>query len=151
MQWTDFDEAVALILREDKRYDRDGYLFVREALDFTVSMMKKPTEGPGRHISGKELLEGIRQYCLQEMGPIARTVLEAWGITKSSDFGEIVFSLVEKGALGKSESDKKEDFVDAYDFHEAFVKPFLPRSATDSSDTSEPSKQVPDSSPEEDA
>jgi uncharacterized repeat protein (TIGR04138 family) len=126
VQFVDFDIAVGKILGEDKRYARDAYVFVREALDFTAGTLGRPADGPTKHITGQELLEGIRQYALKDMGPMARLALNTMGINRTDDFGEIVFNLVNKGALGKSESDKKEDFANGYDFVEAFDKPFLP-------------------------
>ncbi len=124
-----FDETLALLLKEDPRYPRDAYLFLRHALNFTVKDLKKPDQGPARHITGQELLEGIRRYTLQEFGPIARTVLAQWGITRTEDFGELVFNLVNHGLLGKTDRDQKEDFANGYSFQAAFTAPFLPSSA----------------------
>jgi len=124
---SDFIEDVGKICEEDSRYSPDAYCFVREALDFTVKLFKKPRRGVGRHMSGAELLEGIRQYALQEFGPMARTVFRTWGVTRTEDFGEIVFNLVKAGKLGKTETDKRDDFAGGYDFVEAFVNPFLPK------------------------
>lgn len=126
MQESEFIETIRHICAKDNRYEPDAYLFVREALDFTVKKMKKPAEGPGRHVTGQELLEGIRLFALREFGPMAMTVLTSWGLTRTEDFGEIVFNLVESGKLGKTEKDNKEDFAGGYSFEEAFVKPFLP-------------------------
>jgi uncharacterized repeat protein (TIGR04138 family) len=123
-----FMETVSEICREDPRYRPDAYLFVREALDFTTKALKKPNRGPDKHVSGQELLEGIRRYALQEYGPMALTVLHTWGITRTDDFGEIVFNLVESGKLGKTDEDRREDFCGGYDFRAAFEFPFLPRS-----------------------
>jgi len=128
MKKISFDEALTRILIEDQRYDEQAYHFVREALDFTVKMLSKPVEGPGRHVSGAELLEGIRQYALQEFGPLARTVLNSWGIYKCEDFGAIVFNLVRTGILGKTDQDREQDFANGYDFEEAFSKPYRPTS-----------------------
>ena len=122
-----FTEIVNNIYIKDPRYSPDSYFFIKEALDFTLKIMKKSNEGPERHITGQELLEGIRKYTIQEFGPIALTVLNTWGIKKTEDFGEIVFNLVATGKLGKTDKDKKEDFADCYDFYDAFVKPFLPK------------------------
>ena len=122
-----FTEVVNNIYIKDPRYSPDSYFFIKEALDFTLKIMKKSNEGPERHITGQELLEGIRKYTIQEFGPIALTVLNTWGIKKTEDFGEIVFNLVATGKLGKTDKDKKEDFADCYDFYDAFAKPFLPK------------------------
>lgn len=126
MKKVNLTEALEQILREDPRYDVQAYLFLREALDFTIKLLAKPAGGPGRHVTGGELLEGIRQYALQEFGPMARRVLRHWGIRRCEDFGEIVFNLVGKGILGRTEQDRKEDFAGGYDFDEAFCRPFEP-------------------------
>jgi len=136
MKKISYNEALSQIVREDPRYDEHAYLFIREALDHTILALEKPTEGPGRHVSGKELLEGVRQFALQEFGPLAHRVLAHWGIHRCEDFGDMVFNLVNKGILGKTEKDSKGDFEGGYDFHEAFVTPFLPaRSPSPSANT----------------
>jgi uncharacterized repeat protein (TIGR04138 family) len=129
MQHKTFNEALELILQSDRRYAREAYVFLRMALNFTIKTMKKPDQGPARHLSGRELLEGLRLYALQEFGPLSKTVLADWGITRTEDFGEIVFNLVGHGVLGKTDEDKKEDFAGGYAFAEAFTHPFLPASA----------------------
>ena len=124
-----FEEILDQIVKKDPRYPADAYRFLRQGLDFTVRMLGKPDQGPGRHITGQELLEGIRLCALQEFGPIAGTVLRIWGITRTEDFGEMVFNLVHSGLLGKTEQDSKKDFAGGYDFQLAFMAPFLPTSA----------------------
>ena len=126
MQKITFNEAVAQILKEDPRYAPEAYHFIREALDFTTRSLKKPTEGSERHVSAAELLEGIRQYALKEYGPLAMTVLKAWGIRQCTDFGQIVFNLVNKKFLGKTDDDSVRDFDRGYDFAAAFRTPFTP-------------------------
>ena len=72
------------------------------------------------HVTGQELLEGIRVYGLDQFGPLARQVFEHWGIQSTEDFGHIVFLLVEVKLLGKTEEDSIADFREVYDFAEAF-------------------------------
>jgi uncharacterized repeat protein (TIGR04138 family) len=132
MQEINFDEAVELILTRDRRYSRDAYTFVREALDYTQKLIGKETQGQVRHVSGRELLDGIRQFALQQFGPMVITVFEEWGVRHSRDFGEIVFNMVEIGLLAKTDKDTREDFQNGYDFAEIFRKPFLPQSKSDS-------------------
>lgn len=124
MNDTTFQHAVAEICARDPRYAAESYFFMREALDFTVKALKKPAEGPERHVTGQELTDGIRQYVLQEFGPMALTVLRAWGIQRTEDFGEIVFNLVESGKLGKTDKDTRTDFANGYDFFEVFGKSY---------------------------
>ncbi len=128
MHEVSFDEALELIRGKDPRYARDCYLFIREALDHTQKTIGKDNRGRIRHVSGQELLGGIRDYALAQFGPMAITVLEEWGIHQCQDFGNMVFNMVEIGLLAKTEKDSQADFEDGYDFYEAFRKPFLPNS-----------------------
>ena len=115
------EDLLEQIIKHDARYSMDAYLFIREGLDYTTKILNKP-----RHVSGIELLEGIREYALQEFGPVSRRVLLEWGIRSCSDIGNIVFNLVDVGLLGKTKEDRIEDFDAGYDFEEAFSTPFLP-------------------------
>jgi len=125
----DFREVVREICTKDSRYPTEAYTFVKEALDFTTKMLNKPAENQKKHVTGAELLDGIREYAIQELGPMSSTVFKTWGIFKTEDFGEIVFNLVESGILGKTDTDKKEDFNNGYDFFNTFNKPFIPFSS----------------------
>ena len=126
MQEVNFDEAVEKILGTDVRFHRDAYTFVREALDFTQKLISKENKGTVRHVTGQELLDGIRQYSLIQFGPMTMTVLEEWGIHQSKDFGDIVFNMVEIGLLARTEKDTRDDFQNGYNFTDAFRKPFWP-------------------------
>ena len=116
-----FETSLEGLLERDFRYPRAAYRFVHEALNFTVAGL-----GMQRHVSGRELLEGIRRYALDEFGPLTLCVLNEWGIRSCIDFGHIVFNLVDVGLLGKTDEDSLADFEGGYDFEEAFRKPFLP-------------------------
>ena len=115
-------------MRDDSRYAAGAYIFVRMALDFTVKRLcaMNPTRKE-RHVSSKELLEGIRLFALETFGPMAMPLFEEWGVRSCLDFGQIVFNLVDAQALTKTDDDKLEDFADGYDFREAFVLPYLPK------------------------
>ena len=126
MQELTFETTLALILAKDPRYESEAYLFVKDALDYTQKLVIKPTRDEVRHVSGQELLEGIRAFALTQFGPMAPTVFEEWGIRRCEDFGEIVFNMVEIGLLGKTEKDSRADFQNAYDFDAAFRQPFRP-------------------------
>ena len=122
-----YQETVFEICKKDPRYHPDAYFFLVEALDVTVKDIRKNQPDHGRHVTGKELLDGIKEYALEEFGPLAFTVFAEWGIHNTLDFGEIVFNLVESGRLGKTESDSREDFKNGYAFEEAFLRPFEPQ------------------------
>ncbi len=128
MQELTFESTLALILAKDPRYHREAYLFVKDALDHTQKLVLKENKGELRHVSGQELLRGIREYALTQFGPMTQMVFEEWGIKRCEDFGEIVFNMVEIGLLGKTDQDSREDFANSYDFDDAFRKPFLPTS-----------------------
>ena len=89
MQEVNFDEALAQILAKDARYHHDAYHFLREALDFTQKQAAKASKRP-HHVTGHQLLEGIREFALQQFGPMCLTVFEEWGVRNCQDFGEIV-------------------------------------------------------------
>ena len=132
MQDLEFSEIVGLICKEDTRFDRKAYTFVRQALDHTVKELKRKSPertGKSQHVTGAELLQGIRAHALDQFGPLAKTVLNSWGIRRCTDFGDIVFNLIEYNVFSKTENDRREDFADLYDFDEAFVKPFAPSHA----------------------
>jgi uncharacterized repeat protein (TIGR04138 family) len=126
MQEVTFEEALEAIVAKDPRYQRDAYLFLREALDYTQKLVGKEDGGKVRHVTGQELLEGIRQFGLEQFGPMTLTVFEEWGVRTCRDFGEIVFNMVEIGLLAKTEKDSRADFQSGYEFEDAFRKPFLP-------------------------
>jgi uncharacterized repeat protein (TIGR04138 family) len=127
MHEVSFEEALAKVAAKDPRYHREAYLFVREALDYTQKTIGKDSRGRIRHVTGQELLRGIREFALQQFGPMAKTLLEEWGVRTCQDFGEIVFNMVEVGWLAKTEKDSRADFEAGYDFEEAFRKPFVPK------------------------
>jgi uncharacterized repeat protein (TIGR04138 family) len=103
-------------LRElNPRYSDAAYLFVLSALQYAIDRLDD-----ARHITGQELAEGCRDLAIEQFGPMARTVLEHWGIHATSDMGEIVYGLIECHVLIKQDSDTLEDFQDVFDFDETF-------------------------------
>ncbi|MGA1204863.1 MAG: Minf_1886 family protein [Opitutales bacterium] len=127
MSAKNFQEVIQLIRREDSRYEAGAYVFMRQALDYTLSgIQEREQTNKHRHITGQELCEGIRDYTLEQFGPMAHTLLTSWGIRRTEDFGQIVFNLVEYGIFGKTEQDRIEDFDAVYDFEETFADPFRP-------------------------
>ena len=127
MQKTNFEQVVEQICSEDGRYHPEAYSFVREGLDQTLKNLKRSdTAGSNKHVSGPELLEGLRRFTLEEFGPMGGLVLSEWGVGSCRDFGQIVFNLVQHNVLGRSDSDSIEDFEEIYTFDEAFEAPFRP-------------------------
>ncbi|MBI2470534.1 MAG: hypothetical protein HYV59_04750 [Planctomycetes bacterium] len=134
------------IIKKDPRYTLQAYQFVFEALDYTTNMLGKnqhKTTDRDRHVTGRQLLEGIRQYASKQFGFMALTVFEQWGVKqdadfgnivfnlvenglmgKTADFGNIVFNLVENGLMGKTETDSRDDFKNIYDLKKVFDEEF---------------------------
>jgi len=115
------------VVSKDLRYSMQSYQFIFEALDYTASHLGKKYNSSieeERHVTGQELSEGIKQFAMEKFGYMTRIVLEQWGITKSGDFGEIVFNLVDSGLMGRTETDTLEDFKDLYDFYSEFDEKF---------------------------
>jgi uncharacterized repeat protein (TIGR04138 family) len=116
------DEELFETLRDRyPRYDEAAYVFVLSALNYVLRQLPEP-----RHISGRELAEGVRDLAIERFGPMARSVLEHWGIHETVDVGDIVFALVEHGVLIKQDEDSRTDFMDVFDFEDAF-DPQYPR------------------------
>lgn len=112
----DYLQKIEKVAEANAQYKFEAYTFLLAALHYTVSKLNKP-----RHVSGQELLAGIREYALEQFGPMARTVLNYWGVHETEDFGKIVFALVDAGILRKQPEDKIEDFKNVYDFKTAFA------------------------------
>lgn len=112
--------------RRDPRYAFEAYEFVLEALSYTQeSLGRVPPTGPAAesragttsryHVSGRELLLGVRDYARRQFGLLARSVFRAWGVNATEDFGEIIFNMIDIGLLSKNDTDRREDFRAVYD------------------------------------
>ncbi|MBI3616375.1 MAG: hypothetical protein HY211_07665 [Candidatus Omnitrophica bacterium] len=127
---TEFLQKVRTLCKQNLRYKPEAYTFVLAALHFTVSRLPQRrhdseiTSGAASssrsHVTGQELLEGIRIYGMDQFGPLTRQVFEHWGVQSTEDFGRIVFSLVDIQLLGKTDEDSLADFQGVYNFAQAF-------------------------------
>ena len=113
------DGVMDRIRMRESRYDEQAYLFVLSALEFTQSRLEAR-----RHISAAELAGSCRELALERFGVMSRIVLERWGVTATSDIGEIVFTLVDLGFLVKQPSDTREEFSGVFDFETAFERDY---------------------------
>ena len=114
------DDATLDRLRSrNPRYHESAYLFVLSALHHVIERLPEP-----RHISGRELATGVRDLSVLRFGPMARTVLEYWGVRETADVGDIVFGLVECGVLIKQDDDTLKDFDGVFDFDDAFEQDY---------------------------
>ena len=111
----EFYNILEIICEKDSRYRQDSYEFVMEALAYSQKKFRRV-----KHVSGTELLEGMKELLLNKYGPMALLVLHHWGVRNTEDFGRIVFNLVENKVLSKSEDDDIRIFRGGYDFQEVF-------------------------------
>src|SRR4051812_11459108 len=115
-------KSIDQVIDEQGLYPREAFEFVRRGLSYTVERIHaQPLEpGASRHVSGRQLCEGLRDLALLQWGMVARAVLNKWNIRRSEDFGKIVFTLVEHGELSKTDDDNPQDFKGVFDFVKAF-------------------------------
>jgi uncharacterized repeat protein (TIGR04138 family) len=127
------DVSIEDVIALDGRYPPAAVQFVREGLNHTVGRVYPKGGSPGgrRHVSGQQLCQGLRELALGRWGYLARSVLKHWNITRTRDFGEIVFLLVNSGWMHKEPTDCLEDFDEAYDFADAFGRQFTLRIEAD--------------------
>jgi uncharacterized repeat protein (TIGR04138 family) len=104
----ELEQKIDEVLARDERYRVEAYHFVLAALSYTIQRRGEPG-----HVSAADLLHGIRDFGLEQFGPMARTVFNHWGIDHSAQFGDLVFNLIEAGLLGKRDEDRREDFDEA--------------------------------------
>jgi uncharacterized repeat protein (TIGR04138 family) len=120
------------LVQTDPRYAYEAYEFLFSALAHTQKLLGRvpPLEPSGGepqqdyHVSGRQLLEGVRDLALREFGLMARTVFRVWGINRTDDFGEIVFRLVEADLMSKTPKDSRDDFHEVYDLDKALVEDY---------------------------
>ena len=125
MQPLNFEQSVKKIIAADPRFDAEAYFFVREALE-PAHLSGGRSRTPPHDVSTADLLDGLRRCALETYGPMAATVLAAWGVYGCEDFGEIIFNMIAHHCEGQLDTDQRGDFKRGYSFDEAFRKPFLP-------------------------
>ena len=110
-------ELLQGVLDRDRRYPLEAYRFMFESLDYTLAGLEKV-----RHVRGPELLDGVREYAIEQFGLMARPVFRCWNIKETRDLGNVVFNLVDAGLMGKSGDDTIEEFVGVYEFEDVFER-----------------------------
>jgi uncharacterized repeat protein (TIGR04138 family) len=119
----DLETAILDLADEHGTYRPAAYHFTLQAVHFTVDRVQREAGGP-RHVTGPEVLDGIRRLARARFGPMAKAVFDQWGVRRTEDFGTIVFQLIERGILGKTDQDRPSDFARGYDFEQAFVREY---------------------------
>ena len=120
-------DPVRELAKSDGRYSPEAFRFLFESLEVAIRLAgKEGAEGPARHVTGQEVLAGMREHALASFGPLAAQVWRSWGVRECLDWGRIVFLLVEAGLLNRQDTDTIDDFQDGFDFDEAFVRAYEP-------------------------
>lgn len=114
------------------KYHPDAYDFVFDALRHTQTLLSRERSAAGdddesAHVTGPELLHGIRALALDRYGLMARYVFSSWGVRSTHDFGRIVFQMVADERMRKTDRDRLSDFEDVYEFAEALDREYQPQ------------------------
>ena len=103
-----------------------AYHFVRDGLAHTVETLhgaepESEEASRSRHINGRQLCNGLKDYAIRRYGRLARTVLNRWRIESTADFGKIVYAMVEAKLIRKDREDNFDDFRAVFEFDAAFA------------------------------
>lgn len=126
----DYEQRVRYAVERVGMFPVEAFEFVQEGLTWTIERVHGvaaedvPRTDGSRHITGQQLCEGLRDLAFERWGYLARTVLRAWGILRTEDFGRIVYALIDAGILARSEEDSQNDFADVFDFASAFERDY---------------------------
>jgi len=121
----DLRHDIRKLSREDGRFRAEAFVFLFESLEPAVKLAgRDEAQGTDRHITGQELVEGLRSEATRMFGPLAAQVWRSWGVNSALDWGHIVFLLVNEGLLNRREEDTIDDFREGFDFDQSFVEEY---------------------------
>lgn len=121
------DDRVRKLAQKDGRFSPEAFGFLFESLEVAIRVAgKEDATGPERHVTGQEVLAGMREHALRTFGPLAAEVWRSWGVHEALDWGRIVFLLVDASLLNRQETDTLDDFRHGFDFDEVFVRQYTP-------------------------
>jgi uncharacterized repeat protein (TIGR04138 family) len=109
------DDVMSRIRAKGSPYHERAYLFLLATIEFLQLRLEVR-----RHVTGRELAWACRDFAQQQFGLLAPVVLGHWGISRTEDFGRIVYTLVEVGLLVTQPGDSESDFEGVYQFAEVF-------------------------------
>lgn len=144
MPYLDPSHPLTKLLKADKRYKFEAYVFVFEALNYAHEVLnmgqehateeeeseeessgtKRKRKQKERHLTGQQLCEAARLYALDQYGLMAKAVLNSWGLRTTGDIGNVVFNLIDANQMRKTKQDRREDFDDVFDFDTAFLRDY---------------------------
>jgi uncharacterized repeat protein (TIGR04138 family) len=109
------DDVMSRIRARGGQYHERAYLFLLATIEFLQTRLEVR-----RHVTGSELAWACRDFAQQQFGLLAPGVLAHWGISRTEDFGRIVYTLVEVGLLVTQPGDSESDFEGVYQFADVF-------------------------------
>src|SRR5437899_10322834 len=122
-----FNPKLAEVVQRNPKYAYEAYEFVFQGLNYAQKLLGRepPREKPDQedaeqkyHVSGPEWLQGIRALALRELGLMARTVFHMWGVERTDDYGEIVFTLIDAVMVSKKGEDRRVECLCVMDMDE---------------------------------
>ena len=114
-------KSIEQVARETGRYDVQAYYFLFETLEWLMGRLDER-----RHVSGAELSQAVRDLAVERFGMLAGGVMRSWGVNSTSDFGRMVYDLIEAGQMSRTEEDDIHDFDAVFDFEKAFATYEIP-------------------------
>ncbi len=112
--------SIEELVQQDGRYPPAAYMLVFEGLE--VALAKLPAR---RHVTPRELVEGVRDVALRDFGMLAKSVLESWNVHSTGAIGDLVFKLIEKKLLVAGAEDNRTQFEEVFDFEDGITQAFL--------------------------
>ncbi len=109
------EDIMSRIRARGGQYHERAYLFLLATIEFLQTRLEVR-----RHVTGSELAWACRDFAQQQFGLLAPVVLGHWGISRTEDFGRIVYTLVEAGLLVTQPGDSESDFEGVYQFADVF-------------------------------
>jgi len=113
----DLEARLWALVERDSRFRIQAYVFVLAALEFVTRRLAR--EG---HVSGRELLFGVRDLARGRFGLLAPVVFREWGLHGTVDFGRVVLNLVDAGLLSVRPEETLETFANVFDFDREFSR-----------------------------
>lgn len=112
--------------RPELNFHRQAYLFTTDALSEAQTVYNRDQANEvGGHVTARELLEGFRALAQKRFGMMASTVFRHWGVSSTADVGRIVFEMIDRGDMKKTDNDHFEDFVDVFAFQDVFDQQYV--------------------------
>lgn len=120
LDWPAIRTRASQIPEEAFEFVREGLRHTAQGVHGPAPLLPDPADEGRRHITGQQLCLGLKSFAIQRYGMLSGVVLARWGVTRTDDFGTIVYAMIDRKELRAGERDSIDDFKSVYDFAEAF-------------------------------